>query len=100
MSSRTDSQLIGDILKAAKRVLVYVAGMSYDSFITDTKTQDAVIRNIEIIGEAVKGLSQEARDNYPEVPWRQIRKSLDTLMKRIREAIIDMCVPFFRETTN
>ncbi|MBS3948537.1 MAG: DUF86 domain-containing protein [Dethiobacter sp.] len=80
MSSRTDNQLIGDIQKAAQRVLAYVAGMSYDSFIADMRTQDAVIRNIEIIGEAVKGISQDARDKYPGVPWRQMAGARDRLI--------------------
>ena len=52
MSRRTDTELVDDILGAAQRVMTYVSGMSYDTFVADTKTQDAVIRNIEIIGEA------------------------------------------------
>ena len=54
MSRRTDTELVDDILDAAQRVMTYVSGMSYDTFVADTKTQDAVIRNIEIIGEAAK----------------------------------------------
>jgi uncharacterized protein with HEPN domain len=43
-----------------------------DAFFADRKTQDAVIRNIEIIGQAVKGISDTTRGLKPEVPWRQI----------------------------
>lgn len=52
MSRRTDVELIGDILGAARKATAYVDGMSYAAFAADTRTQDAVIRNIEIIGEA------------------------------------------------
>ena len=46
-----------------------MAGMTYESFVADTKTQDAVIRNLEILGEATKNLSEELRAKYPAVPW-------------------------------
>ena len=49
MSERNDSELLADILEAAERILTYTAGSDYDGFLTDTKTQDAVIRNLEII---------------------------------------------------
>jgi len=80
MSRRTDSQLLDDIRKAARRAMTYVSGMSYETFIEDTKTQDAVIRNIEIIGEASKKLSQSARAKYPGVPWKQMAGSRDRLI--------------------
>lgn len=50
------------------------------AFFTDTKTQDAVIRNIEIIGQAVKGISDATRARDPEVPWRQIAGMRDKLI--------------------
>ncbi len=51
-----------------------------DSFFTDGKTQDAVIRNIEIIGQAVKGISDATRALEPAVPWRQIAGMRDKLI--------------------
>jgi uncharacterized protein with HEPN domain len=51
-----------------------------DGFFADAKTQDAVIRNIEIIGQAVKGLSDETRSLNPAVPWRQIAGMRDKLI--------------------
>ena len=47
-----------DIVEAADRILRYTVGMDYDSFASDDRTQDAVIRNLEIIGEAAKRLPQ------------------------------------------
>lgn len=51
-----------------------------EAFLADRKTQDAVIRNIEIIGQAVKGISDGTRALEPEVPWRQIAGMRDKLI--------------------
>ncbi len=50
------------------------------AFFSDGKTQDAVIRNIEIIGQAIKGISEDTRALEPEVPWRQIAGMRDKLI--------------------
>ncbi len=51
-----------------------------EAFVSDGKTQDAVIRNIEIIGQAVKGISDGTRAIEPAVPWRQIAGMRDKLI--------------------
>ena len=51
-----------------------------DAFMGDRKTQDAVIRNLEVIGQAVKGLSEETRALDPDVHWRQIAGMRDKLI--------------------
>lgn len=51
-----------------------------DVFFADPKTQDAVIRNIEVIGQAVKGISEQTRALEPDVPWRQIAGMRDKLI--------------------
>ena len=53
-----------------------------EAFFTDTKTQDAVIRNFEIVGEAVKNLSQAHKDTHPVVPWKRIAGLRDLLIHR------------------
>ena len=65
--SRRDSDFLGDILEAIKRITEYTSEYSWDRFITDNKTQDAVIRNLEIIGEATKRLSPEFRTNHTDI---------------------------------
>ena len=80
MSRRADPELIEDILGAARRAVGYIGEISFDAFLEDTKTQDAVIRNIEIIGEAAKNLSDAARAKFPQVPWRQMAGSRDRLI--------------------
>jgi uncharacterized protein with HEPN domain len=52
----------------------------HDAFFADRKTQDAVIRNIEVLGQAVKGLSAETRAQDESIPWRQIAGMRDKLI--------------------
>ncbi len=80
MSKRTDQEFLGDIREALQRSMLYVAGMAYETFVVDTKTQDAVIRNLEILGEATKNLSEELRAKYPSVPWRNMAGARDRLI--------------------
>ena len=53
--------------------------MSYEAFIADERTQDAVMRNIEIIGEAAKGIPDEVTAGAPENAWRNVRGMRDIL---------------------
>ncbi|MGH9204507.1 MAG: HepT-like ribonuclease domain-containing protein [Vicinamibacterales bacterium] len=64
---------------AIRRIESYVAG-GRDAFLADTKTQDAVVRNLEVIGEAVKRLSQSTRDAHSTVPWKQIAGMRDKMI--------------------
>jgi uncharacterized protein with HEPN domain len=80
MSERTDRDFLSDIQEAIRRITVYVVGMAYETFLADTKTQDAVIRNLEIIGEATKNLSEELRVKYPDVPWKGMAGIRDRLI--------------------
>jgi len=72
MSERTERDFLSDIKEAIRRITAYTARMTYEAFLTDTKTQDAVIRNLEIIGEATKNLSEELRARYPDIPWKSM----------------------------
>lgn len=58
----------------------FVAGMDKDQFKADLKTQSAVVRQLEIIGEATKRLSDESRQNHPSIPWRQMAGMRDILI--------------------
>jgi uncharacterized protein with HEPN domain len=68
MSKRQDIDLIRDILECIKRIDMYTVNMNYLEFQKDFKTQDAVTRNLEILGEAVKSLSTIVKDSHPDIP--------------------------------
>jgi uncharacterized protein with HEPN domain len=80
MSKRQDIDLIRDILECIKRIKMYTVNMNYGEFQKDLKTQDAVIRNLEILGEAVKSLSKMVKESHPEIPWKQIAGARDKLI--------------------
>ena len=62
MSKRTPSLLISDIIASGQKILNYTRGFSFEQFIEDSKTIDAVIRNLEIIGEAANRLSEDFKE--------------------------------------
>jgi uncharacterized protein with HEPN domain len=80
MSERADRDLLSDIQESVRRIREYSTGMTYERFLADTKTQDAIVRNLEIIGEATKSLSAELRAKYPDVPWRGMAGVRDRLI--------------------
>ncbi|GAB4499824.1 MAG: DUF86 domain-containing protein [Anaerolineales bacterium] len=80
MSKRTDKDYVLDIYDSIGRILTYTSGFEYVQLFADTKTQDAVIRNLEIIGEAAKGVSEQLQKRHPEVPWRRMAATRDRLI--------------------
>ena len=80
MSKRSDQDLLTDIHEATQRIAAYVAGMTYAAFLSDTRTQDAVIRNLEIIGEAAKSLSSDIKTGHPDLPWKEMAGVRDRLI--------------------
>lgn len=64
---------VQDILNSVQRIATYVDGMSADAFYEDQRTIDAVVRNLEIIGEAARHVPEEVRGRSPGVPWAQMR---------------------------
>jgi uncharacterized protein with HEPN domain len=62
-----------DILEAIARIDRYVAGMDYEAFRADDKTTDAVVRNLEVIGEAARHVPEEMQRQHPELPWDKMR---------------------------
>lgn len=73
MSPRDWRLRIQDMLEAIERIQDYTAGMNAVDFCADRKTIDAVIRNLEVIGEAARHVPDEIVAQYPELPWEEMR---------------------------
>ena len=72
MSKRGDKLYLEDIKESIKKIEKYTKGMSFAVFARDMRTIDAVVRNISVIGEAVKNISKETKSKNPEISWREI----------------------------
>ncbi|MGE5264929.1 MAG: DUF86 domain-containing protein [Acidobacteriota bacterium] len=70
--SRDYRLYLDDIESSAEKILEYTRGSSFDEFTRDNKTFDAVVLNLEIIGEAAKHVPDSIRARYPAVDWRRI----------------------------
>ena len=77
--SRDPQLRLEDILEASLAIQNYVQGFAYETFICDRRTVDAVVRNLEIIGEAVKYLPDDMTGQFPDIPWRAIAGFRDIL---------------------
>jgi len=73
MSKRSSRLLLEDLLLSIEKITEYTSGLSFDNFLEDSKTSDAVIRNFEIIGEAANRLPDEMKESFPEIDWYRIR---------------------------
>ena len=78
--SRRDLDTLHDIQDAIGRAIDYTNGMTWEDYLRDPKTQDAVVRNLEVLGEAAKDLSEEIRARYPAIPWRDMMGTRDRLI--------------------
>ena len=79
MSPR-DLDYVIDILSAARLIQTFLMGRDRGAFAMDLMCQSAVIRQLEIIGEATKRLSVAFRDNHPDVPWQKMAGMRDILI--------------------
>ena len=73
MSKRSSNLLLLDMKKAAEKILKYTKGLSFEDFLTDDKTIDAVVRNFEIIGEASLRIDEDFRLENPQIEWKKLR---------------------------
>lgn len=73
MSERPQLLYCQDILESGAAILSYVQGITCDAFVQDRMRYSAVIREFEIIGEAVGKLSEELKGGYPEIPWQDVK---------------------------
>ncbi len=78
--NRTLKDYLEDMWNAAKEALEFTEGMSFEEFRRDRKTINAVVRSLEVMGEAAKKVPEDVRSEYPEVPWREIAGMRDKLI--------------------
>ncbi len=71
---------IEDMLEAAEKIERYTDAMNREEFVSDEKTVDAVLRNLEILGEASKVISGDVREQAPEIPWSEMAGMRDKLI--------------------
>ncbi len=73
MSNRSPELLIEDIIESGAKILEYTRDTSFEQFLEDDKTKDAVVRNFELIGEAANRLPDQFKSEYQQIDWRRIR---------------------------
>ena len=71
---------VRDILAAVNAVAAYTDGMTYEEFVADPRTADAVVRNLMTMGESIRWIPEPILDAHPEVPWR--------LMRAVRNVVV------------
>jgi uncharacterized protein with HEPN domain len=78
--TRAYADYLEDIRQAAEKAVAFLGEMSVETFAGDEKTAYAVVRALEILGEAAKRIPSEVRDRYPDVPWRSMAGIRDKLI--------------------
>lgn len=78
--SRSVEVYLQDVAGACAKVQSYIEGRDFAAFSSDERTIDAVVRNLEIIGEAVKGIPRSFRDAHPDIPWKRLAGLRDILI--------------------
>jgi uncharacterized protein with HEPN domain len=71
---------ISDILQQMEDALEFIQGITYEQFVGDKKTINAVLRSIEVIGEAAKNVPEGIRARYPDIPWKEMAGMRDKVI--------------------
>ncbi len=80
MTDKDYGDYIRDIFDAITDIFSFTDAMTLDGFLKDKKTSNAVVRSLEVIGEAAKNIPQDFRDTYPDVPWKKMAGMRDKLI--------------------
>jgi len=103
-SERSCTDYLNDIRNAAENAARFVAGVSYDEFVANDEKVYAVIRALEMIGEAAKNIPIKLRTRYPSVPWKVVTGMRDKLihgyfgvnLERVWETVRDDLPPLVK----
>jgi len=77
---RESLDYIEDVIDALSKIQQFTQGMEYNDFIKDDKTIFAVVRALEVIGEAAKRISRSVKNRYPQIPWKDAAGMRDKLI--------------------
>lgn len=89
--------LLLDILDSIEKIEEYTKNISEDKFFDDLQIQDAVVRRIGIIGEAVKNLPSPFKNKYPDIPWKKIAGTRDVIIHDYSGIDIDLVWEIVKE---
>jgi len=78
--TRTVAVYVKDIIQNMVDAEAFIQGLSYETFSSDKKTFNAVVRSIEVIGEATKNIPDSVRSRYPDIPWKEMAGMRDKLI--------------------
>lgn len=87
---RSELVYLEDILDAVRKIMAYLSDTSKSEFYANTEKQDAVLRRLEIIGEASKKISNALRLRYADVPWRQMAGMRDVVIHEYYGVSLDL----------
>lgn len=87
---KDDLFYIENILQSISRIQLYISSKDYATFLGDFIVQDAVVRQLEIIGEATKRITKDFRNNNPEIPWADMAGMRDILIHDYIDVDLDI----------
>jgi len=96
MISKKDRDYLNDILYSIEMIYEYSDGISKQDFYKSQEKQDLIVHRLEIIGEAAKRLSDEVINNYPRVPWREIKGMRDVLIHQYDSILLEIVWETFK----
>ncbi len=88
--SRDFGMYLDDILVSINKIVLYSQSINESEFYTNSEKQDAIIRRLEIIGEAVKKIPNEIRNQYSEIPWKEIAGMRDIVVHEYFEVSLEI----------
>jgi len=80
MKTRDYLDYLQDVLDSINDIDDFIRGMERDTFLSDKKTVNAVVRSLEIIGEATKKIPESVKKEHPDIPWKQMAGMRDKLI--------------------
>jgi len=90
MNKRDSKLYLEDIIKSIDSILAYINNLPYEDFVRNNMIIDAVVRNLEVIGEASKNIPSEIKSLHPDIPWREMSGMRDKVIHEYFGVDIDI----------